>query len=83
MTPLHVTALGNSKTVELLIEKGASVNALTMDDVTALHYAAQSGYSETVAILIENGASLNARTKYVATPLHLAASLEIPKQSNY
>jgi ankyrin repeat protein len=48
------------KTAELLIEKGASVNALTTDNQTPLHWAAQRGNSETVELLIEKGASVNA-----------------------
>jgi ankyrin repeat protein len=49
----------NSKTAELLIEKGASVNALTTDNATPLHWAAQTENSKTAVLLIEKGASVN------------------------
>jgi ankyrin len=55
-TRLHYAAQsGNSEIVALLIEKGASVNALAKSDLTPLHYAAQSENSETVTLLIEKG----------------------------
>jgi ankyrin repeat protein len=63
----------NSKTAELLIEKGASVNALTTDNATPLHWAAQSENSKTAELLIEKGASVNALTTNNETPLHWAA----------
>jgi ankyrin repeat protein len=46
------------ETVELLIEKGASVNALTTDNTTPLHLASENGNSETVELLIKKGASV-------------------------
>jgi ankyrin len=71
------------ETVELLIEKGASVNALTTDNATPLHLASKFGDLETVALLIEKGASVNALTTDNSTPLHCASELGIWKQSNY
>jgi ankyrin repeat protein len=44
----------NSKTAELLIEKGASVNALTTGNQTPLHWAAQSENSIVSRLLILN-----------------------------
>jgi ankyrin repeat protein len=35
--------MGNLKTVALLIEKGASVNAVTTDNKTPLHWASERG----------------------------------------
>jgi ankyrin repeat protein len=63
----------NLETVELLIEKGASVNAVTTDNQTPLQLAYQRGYLETVALLIEKGASVNAVTTDNQTPLHWAS----------
>jgi ankyrin repeat protein len=60
------------ETVALLIEKGASVNAVTTDNQTPLHWASKYGNLETVALLIEKGASVNAVTTDNQTPLHLA-----------
>jgi ankyrin repeat protein len=73
-TALHLAA-GYAKqyAVQILLEKGASVNARTKSDLTPLHYAAERGNSEIVALLIEKGASVNAPTKSDLTPLHYAA----------
>jgi ankyrin repeat protein len=38
--------MGNLETIELLIEKGASVNAVTTDNKTPLHLAYQRGEFE-------------------------------------
>ncbi|KAH0812041.1 hypothetical protein GEV33_010750 [Tenebrio molitor] len=75
-TPLHIAAFkGNVDIAELLIEKGASVNAITTaellikkgaslnaltdEELTPLHYAAFGGNSETVTLLIQKGACVN------------------------
>jgi ankyrin repeat protein len=62
------------ETVALLIEKGASVNAVTTDNQTPLHWASERGDWETVALLIEKGASVNAVTNDNKTPLHWAST---------
>jgi ankyrin repeat protein len=61
------------ETVALLIEKGASVNAVTTDNKTPLHWASERGNLETVELLIEKGASVNAVTTDNQTPLHWAS----------
>jgi ankyrin repeat protein len=73
-TALHFAAM-HSKTyaVQILIEKGASVNAVTNDNDTPLHWASQLRDLETVALLIEKGASVNAVTNDNKTPLHWAS----------
>jgi ankyrin repeat protein len=58
------------ETVALLIEKGASVKAVTTDNHTPLHWASERRNVETVALLIEKGASVNAVTTDNKTPLH-------------
>jgi ankyrin repeat protein len=70
------------ETVALLIEKGASVNAVTTDNhiwhsALLIHWASESsGNLETVALLIEKGASVNAVTTDNQTPLHWASESE-------
>ena len=69
-TPLHYAALDGYKEVaELLIDKGADVNAKNLSGGTPLHNAAQQGHKEIVVLLIANGADLNAKTYSGQTPL--------------
>ena len=60
--------------MKILIEKGASVNALDYFKKTPLHLAAlNNSNAEVVKILIEKGASVKALDNCKQTPLHLAA----------
>ncbi|XP_052016969.1 ankyrin repeat and SOCS box protein 8 isoform X2 [Apodemus sylvaticus] len=58
--------------VELLLEKGAEVNALDGYNRTALHYAAEKDEA-CVEVLLEYGANPNALDGNRDTPLHWAA----------
>ena len=79
--PLHIAiALRKTKIIELLIEKGADLEALDRDQRTPLHIAALSGfiedakpYTDIAKFLIEKGAKVNARDNSQSTPLHFAA----------
>jgi ankyrin repeat protein/uncharacterized UPF0146 family protein len=76
-TALHLAATyGKTYAVQMLIEKGASVNAVTAYKETPLHLASRFGNLETIELLIEKGASVNAVTTNNETPLHLAGNLE-------
>ena len=70
-TPLHLAASmkGNKEIVELLIAKGADVNANSESGSTPLH-GANNG--EIVELLITKGSNVNARTGVGQTPLLLA-----------
>lgn len=69
-TPLHgVVGEDHFDMAQLLIGKGADVNAANDEGVTPLHLAA---YPEMVEILVNNGANLEARDAAGATPLHTA-----------
>ena len=86
MTPLHwAVKWGDRALVELLLAKGADVNAKTarpflIGDVkpdyhhTPLHYAVAFGRKDLAELLIAKGADVNAKTDYGWTPLHVANS---------
>ncbi len=70
---------GDTKTVLLLLDQGADVNARAdreaMTGMTPLHWAAMYGQTETVKALLARGADINARTGYSGeTAIHLAVT---------
>ena len=74
----------DAKTVRLLVEKGANVNAADVGGYTALHLAVTEKRLETVRELIKSGGNVNAE-EYgnKCTPLHLACmvgKVEIVKE---
>ena len=72
-TPLQQAALaGRTEAVELLIRRGADVNAVARDRGTALHAAAFLGHEKAVHALVQNGADINAANIRGETPLGLA-----------
>ena len=76
-TPLHLAAFfGHADAVELLLERGADVNALARNaelQVAPLHSAASGGHAEIVKMLVEQGADVNARQGRGFTALQSAA----------
>lgn len=73
-TPLHLAAeRGYNDIVELLLSKGANVNAKDNITMTPLHRAAIEGHYSTVELLLSKGANINAKTRSGYTPLHFAA----------
>ena len=61
--------------LQILIEKGANVNAADeKNKLTPLIIATQKGWNAVVALLLENGADPTAAMKKGATSLHLAAA---------
>jgi ankyrin repeat protein len=80
-TPLHRAAYaGHKEIAELLIAKGADVNA--GDKVTPLHYAAQGGEKEMVELLIVDGADVNKKDDDGKTPLDLIDPLNPNNRKN-
>ena len=73
-TPLHYAAYwGGKEIAELLIAKGASVNAKGgTGGGTPLHKAAWHGHKEIAELLIAKGVDVNATDMYRRTPLDLA-----------
>jgi cytohesin len=77
MTPLHYAA--NKEVAELLLAKGADVNAKDDRGRTPLHKVVylSSRKKEMVELLITKGAEVNAKDGYGRTPLHWATNKEI------
>ena len=73
-TPLLIAAMeGHNEVVELLISKGADVDARWHGDgATPLRFAAARGYKEIVELLISKGADVNAKAVTGETPLDYA-----------
>jgi len=75
--PLNDACLkGQMQIAEMLLGRGARVNARNAAGVTPLHDAALGGNAEVVKLLLDHGAEINARDRESsATPLHFAASM--------
>ena len=72
-TPLLWAAVtGRAEAIELLIRRGADVNAAGRDGGTALHAAAFLGHEKAVDVLVRNGAKVNAANSSGETPLDVA-----------
>ncbi|KAK9099987.1 hypothetical protein Scep_023417 [Stephania cephalantha] len=85
ITALHMAALnGHVDTVQLLLDLGASLSEITVEDgttidligagSTALHYAACGGNAQCCQVLIARGASLTTENANGWTPLMVARS---------
>ena len=74
-TPLITAAEnGHKAMVELLLERGADINAKDKRGMTALHLAAQHGFQAVVETLIAHRADVNAQDENRRTPLAVAAA---------
>lgn len=64
---------GNVKTVEILVEAGANVDARDQHGRTPLYDAAEESLHEAVLALLKHGADVNVRVNGEETALHDAA----------
>jgi len=71
-TGRYKTQAQTIEAIQLLLDKGADVNATTADGRTALHGAALQGYDEVIKFLVAHGADLYAKDRKGFTPLDTA-----------
>jgi ankyrin repeat protein len=74
-TALHyATESGSVEIINLLLDKGISVNLIgTYDSTTPLHVSAEFGQLDATKVLVERGAAINNTHKYGDTPLMMDA----------
>lgn len=76
LTPLQVAAIsGVMQVADLLIRKGAVVDAPCEGGLTALYFAIQNNNANLVGLLLSRGASLSHRDDFGRTPLHWACAV--------
>ncbi len=74
-TPLHTAAYGGKlNIVQLLVSRGADVNATTPLGAAPLHGSALAGHEAVVEFLVAKGANVNSANRYGYTPLYNATS---------
>uniref|UniRef100_A0A3P9A9C1 VPS9 domain-containing protein n=1 Tax=Esox lucius TaxID=8010 RepID=A0A3P9A9C1_ESOLU len=72
-TPLHVAAIcGHSLLIDLLVSKGALVNATDYHALSPLHLSCQKGYQGVTLLLLHYKANTDAQDNNGNTALHLA-----------
>eukprot|EP01119_Soliformovum_irregulare_P019396 TRINITY_DN6129_c0_g1_i1.p1 TRINITY_DN6129_c0_g1~~TRINITY_DN6129_c0_g1_i1.p1 ORF type:complete len:454 (+),score=86.18 TRINITY_DN6129_c0_g1_i1:63-1424(+) len=81
-TPLHYMARtpfdsDNLHILDILIRKGANINAQNNNGETPLHLACWKGRTEFVSLLISRKADVNLQNDHGETPLHWAARIAI------
>uniref|UniRef100_A0A7S0NCQ9 Uncharacterized protein n=1 Tax=Hanusia phi TaxID=3032 RepID=A0A7S0NCQ9_9CRYP len=80
-TALHYAArYGDVRCVDLLIEKGADVNAATRSGFKPIHYASAHGWGQVVNALVSAGADID---DAVALDLSFDASPQSPEEERY
>ncbi|XP_076680771.1 uncharacterized protein LOC143375485 [Andrena cerasifolii] len=72
-TPLHFAVInGDIEIIQMLLSRGAKINAISPYGDTPLHDAVLSNKIEIIKLLINQGADVNAGDNKDMTPLHVA-----------
>lgn len=71
-TPLHLAAWSGHKDIVDFLCKKADVGAAAMDDMGAIHFAAQKGHVDVIQILLASGVSVKSTNRKGMTALHYA-----------
>lgn len=69
--------------MKALLEAGASVKIFAMDDMSAMHFAAQKGHAEVVNVLLNHGTSSmlrRAKLPCMSLPCHLYRASVPPRK---
>ncbi|KAK7463151.1 hypothetical protein BaRGS_00038263 [Batillaria attramentaria] len=64
---------GHVSIVEMLLNRGADAEKVTLNGFTPLHLACQNGHTRVVEILLNSSVDVDKATSKGATPLHLAS----------
>jgi ankyrin repeat protein len=70
---------GHETSVNLLLDKGASINAKDKFGQTPLHLAISHVRLALLPLLLEKGAKVNEKDIFGQTPLHFAASTHVKR----
>ncbi len=68
--------VGCASTVQSLLDKGAEIDASSIECPSALYNASLRGEESVVKVLLENGADVNINGGYLGSPLQAASSRE-------
>lgn len=80
---MYAAEKGNKTKVSLLLSHQAEINALDVNENTALIMAVQNGDIKTVKYLVRNGAALNHKNKYRSTAYDESVSYSHREISKY
>jgi len=83
-SPLHYASFhGHNEVAELLIVRGADINALDNFKCTPLHRAVLRGHMKIAKLLVESGADINKKSAFGETPLFYAVRSGHKKVAEY